>query len=248
MINQTRLLIDAGNSRIKWALVEQESQLENFNSHTTLPVALEAWSHLAKPDQVWLANVRDKHFVRELNAAISSLWALPVNEVISARQAFGVTNVYAEPRQLGCDRWAAMLAAYHECKTSLLVVNLGTAVTIDAIDANGKHLGGLINPGIHLMQAALNSGTNIDCIPDLSVRNNIELFAHSTAEGIVSGSINAISALIDRAYQDRIKHDPDTRCYLAGGDAEKIKDTLQCSCIVEPSLVLKGIALIAASE
>jgi len=248
MTNQTRLLIDAGNSRIKWALVEQASQLENIKSHADLPSALDAWSQLTKPDQVWLANVRDKQFVHELNHAISSLWALPVNEVASTRQAFGVTNVYAEPHQLGCDRWAAMLAAYQDCKKSLLVVSLGTAVTIDAIDANGKHLGGLITPGIQLMQAALINGTNIDCIPDLSASHDFELFAHSTAEGIVSGAIHAISALIDRAYQDRIKHDPDTRCYLAGGDAEKIKDTLQCPCIVEPSLVLKGIALIAASE
>ncbi len=168
--------------------------------------------------------------------------------IFSSKKALGVTNAYAEPQTLGCDRWAAMLAAYHESKTSLLVVNLGTALTIDAIDAEGYHLGGLISPGIRLQQEAIYVGTNIDCIADISAFNSQELFVASTTEGVVSGSINAISALIERAYQNRIKQDSGTRCYLAGGDAEKIKDTLQCPCIIEPSLVLKGIALIAATE
>ncbi|VAW98547.1 Pantothenate kinase type III, CoaX-like [hydrothermal vent metagenome] len=248
MSNPTRLLIDAGNSRIKWTFVESQSQLGTVISNVDLSSAIDAWPLLKKPDQVWLASVRDEQFGQELNAAIKSLWDLPVNVICSSKKALGVTNAYAEPQTLGCDRWAAMLAAYHESKRSLLVVNLGTALTIDAVDAEGHHLGGLISPGIHLQQEAIYVGTNIDCIPDISTFDSQELFAPSTAEGIVSGSINTISALIDRACQNRIKQDPDTLCYLAGGDAEKIKDTLQCPCIIEPSLVLKGIALIAAAE
>ncbi len=248
MLNQTRLLIDAGNSRIKWAFADDQSEPYIVNSHTDLASAVKGWKAQSKPVQVWLASVRNKQFNDELSSAIQSLWTLPTNKITSTRQALGVTNAYAEPEQLGCDRWAAMLAAFHQSKTSLVVVNLGTALTIDAIDADGQHLGGLICPGIHLQQAILNKGTNINVTPDGPTHGELKLFAASTAEGISSGSIYALSALIDKAYQNRLSKDPGTVCYLAGGDAENIADTLQCPCIIEPSLVLKGIALLAAAR
>ncbi len=248
MINQTRLLIDAGNSRIKWTIADEKSHFDTIKSHSDLGSALDAWKGLSKPTQVWLASVRDKQFSKELSSAIKTLWALSINEISSSRQLLCVTNAYPEPEQLGCDRWAAMLAAYNQEKSSVLVVSLGTAMTIDAIDANGFHLGGLICPGMYLQQQALNAGTNVSCIPELKGPGGVKLFAASTAEGIIAGSTHAISALIDKAYQDRIEQEANTICYLAGGDAEKIKDTLQCPYIIEPYLVLKGIALIAAAE
>ena len=205
MLNKTYLLIDAGNSRIKWTVVDERFDVDEVENHTDLSSAIKAWKIFSKPDQVWLASVRDKHFNAELRSAIKSMWALPTREVTSAKQAMGVTNAYAEPEQLGCDRWAAMLAAFHERQSTLLVVNVGTALTIDAINTEGLHLGGLISPGIYLQQKALNAGTNINCFPEFDADNNIKLFSNTTAQGIESGTVYAVSALINKAYQELAK-------------------------------------------
>ena len=246
MPGKTRLLIDAGNTRIKWTLVDEQSVVDKVENDAELASVISAWKMLAKPDQVWVASVRDKPFDLELSSEISSLWALPTNEVISVKHALGVTNAYPEPETLGCDRWAAMIAAYAERQSSMLIVSVGTALTIDAIDATGYHLGGLICPGIHLQQKALDSGTNINSFPDIEANEEIKLFSNSTAQGVASGTIHAISALINKAYQELIKLDSNAICYLTGGDAEKIKDTLQCPYVLQKSLVLKGMAVITA--
>ncbi len=247
MSGKTKLLIDAGNTRIKSTIVDERSIIDKVEIHDDLANAINCWQVNTKPDEVWLASVRDKQFDTELSATIKSLWALTTNNITSAKQALGVTNAYTDPEQLGCDRWASMLAAYHETKSSVLVVNLGTALTIDAIDAEGVHLGGLICPGIYLQQQALDSGTSINCLPDFDVAQEYKLFTNATAQGIASGTIYSISALIDKSYQELAKQDSNAICYLAGGDAEKIKGLLQCPYILQESLVLKGMALIAAA-
>jgi len=265
-----KLLIDAGNSRIKWALMHTQNGLDVHNrdvhNHSTLDELIAAWQSMSEPAHVWLASVRDEAFNNELISAVNRLWSLPVKRVTSVGAFLGVTNGYTQPAQLGCDRWAAMLAAFNLQNSSVLVVNVGTALTIDAIDATGLHLGGLISPGLNLQKNALLAGTNIPPLNFITysdsitssdshgVDGEISLFANSTQKGILAGSLYAISGLIDASFQSLLQCTQQTAqaaqpiCYLAGGDATKIKDILHCPYVLEPSLVLKGIALIASTE
>ena len=175
-------------------------------------------------------------------------WRLTPEWLTASESACGVTNRYARPAQLGADRWASLVAAWRRSTATDLfppacvVVNAGTAVTIDALDVNGVFHGGLILPGIRLMLQALAENTAGLKVPT----GEFQAFPDNTADAIYTGSIQAICGAIEQMRR-RIDSDPaHVRCYLAGRRRAGNRDCISSPPVeVIDSLVLEGVLALA---
>ncbi|MEO8631374.1 MAG: type III pantothenate kinase, partial [Betaproteobacteria bacterium] len=152
------LAIDAGNTRIKWGIWDDEWATLDAVATTHVESLGQVWHALPKLDVVIACSVAGAH-VRDW---LEQWWGergATLRWLISQREQCGVRNSYRDPQTLGADRWAAIIAAHHQVQGSALVVNAGTAVTVNALSSDGEFLGGLILPGLDLMAAALATGT-----------------------------------------------------------------------------------------
>jgi len=252
------LLLDIGNSFIKWAWLDSDwpkcvrKGLPNLSDADELlhagedmPAVLEAaWKDLDKPEQVWLSNVAGSDIQTLIETWIDAHWACPVKSATTESKSGSVINAYPEPSQLGVDRWLGLLAANVAYAGPSAVIDCGSAITIDAIDASGKHLGGLILPGIKMMRDSLYS--NADGVTESAEVETPAgmLFASNTATGVEVGSMYAVVAYIERVVTDMNRELGDKlSCVLTGGDAEEVQPLLSVAVEYNPVLVLQGLAL-----
>ncbi|KXV15653.1 type III pantothenate kinase [Caballeronia megalochromosomata] len=254
------LLIDAGNSRIKWSLVDETgASLANgafehaHHSTTADDAALGDWSELPTPASAWISNVAGMPVQNRIQRLIDARWpTLPRTVVRACAEQCGVINTYAEPERLGSDRWAGMIAARAAYPGEhLLVATFGTATTLEALRADGVFTGGLIAPGWSLMMESLGSHTaQLPTLDAASAREALNqtrsLFATDTAAALSAGCLLAQASLIERAWRD-LKADwhADVRLVLGGGAAHEIAGALDVPHTRHDSLVLSGLALIA---
>ncbi|MBI1425438.1 MAG: type III pantothenate kinase [Gammaproteobacteria bacterium] len=240
------LLVDVGNSRVKWALHDGKALHVSGFTHRDQDLSsllTRHWKDLASPQRVIIASVTSEARKQQLADWIRQHWSLSAEFIVSPAQGQGLINRYREPEKLGCDRWAAMVAAYHAAHAAVCVVDCGSAVTLDVVDANGQHLGGLILPGVHTMHTALTAQTALTPV-DFS-QLPIQILGHSTREGIALGITHAISALVHQTLAELQATGVSPRCYLTGGDAALMAPLLQCEHVLEPDLVLQGLAIMA---
>jgi len=244
------LLIDAGNTRIKWALMEQGAALDAWNASGAVPHA-----DLAQLPAAWNASLGGRAITRALlsNVAGSALRArlqlilpaaLPAGAVTwfaSVARLAGVSNGYRTPSQLGCDRFAAAIAAHALAPGhAVIVANCGTATTIDAITPDGVFLGGMILPGLNLMSAAL--ARNTAQLPQVTAgaqhsTHHDAGFADNTDDAIASGCLAAQAGAIERAYA---QHGAEA-CLLTGGAAPAIAPALKVPYRLVDNMVLIGL-------
>ena len=243
MESDSLLLIDAGNSRVKWAwwqgkLGAQHSLSWGDASSDVL------YSGDRTADRIVVANVSGQQIHQLIDSADAKVVC-----VKSEREAGGVTNAYRDPSQMGVDRWAAMIGARHHRSGPLVVVDAGTAVTVDMLDIDGKHLGGVIAPGYRMMLSALLGNTSD--IAELTeaaadrVGGEEIIAARSTGDAIHSGSLIALASLISHSQEfleRRAQISP--RILLCGGDADRLMPLLQNAEIVA-DLVIRGLVIIA---
>lgn len=259
--NEARyLLIDAGNSRIKWSLVEEDgAPLANgafehaHHSTSADDAALDAWGSLPAPAGAWISNVAGMPVQNRIQRLIDARWPTLPRTVVRARAAqCGVTNDYADPTRLGSDRWAGLIAAHAAYPGEhLLVATFGTATTLEALRADGVFTGGLIAPGWSLMMESLGSHTaQLPTLDPAAAREALNqkrnLFATDTAAALSAGCLLAQASLIERAWRD-LKADwrAEVRLVLGGGAANEIAGALDVPHTRHDSLVLSGLALIA---
>jgi type III pantothenate kinase len=203
----TFLAIDVGNTRLKWALYDRPHTqatviaqgaefLENIETLAEGP-----WASLPAPDRMLGCVVAGDAVKRRVQEQME-LWNIDPHWVVSSSAEAGVSNGYDHPTRLGSDRWVAMIGARHrmllkgEAKP-LVVVMVGTAVTVEAIDQHGKFLGGLILPGHGIMLRALESGTAGLHVPTGEVRP----FPTNTSDALTSGGTYAIAGACERMVQ-----------------------------------------------
>lgn len=246
------LLIDAGNSRIKWALVEAHGRplIEGTLSHACAEADAPALAGLPAPRSAWLSNVAGAALGERLHAWVEQRWpGLPQHTIRSREQQCGVRNGYREPARLGTDRWAALIgarAAYPD--EDLLIATFGTATTLERLDADGYFRGGLIAPGWSLMLRSLGEHAaqlpmlNAEAAPRAPATLDAAL-ANDTANAIVEGCRAAQAGLIERAW--RACATP-LRCVLAGGAVDQVGPALTIPFTRHDNLVLAGLFRIAA--
>ncbi|MEM7281250.1 MAG: type III pantothenate kinase [Pseudomonadota bacterium] len=242
------LLVDIGNTRVKWAWYTQveglshQGKIKHRGVVGELNVRFDAIIDRinSRPERVLLANVAGKQlqnrFVRWCADA-----GVPLDIVRVAQDRFGIRLAYADPAALGVDRWLAMVAAKQRNRKPFLVVDAGTAVTLDAVDSDGTHLGGCISPGVPLMQETLLKKT-----ADIrhAEAHTVQLFASGTGDAVAAGAWFSVAALADRGVQElekRVGVKP--KVFITGGDGERVADLMYSKCRFDPDLVLRGLAV-----
>ena len=201
---------------------------------------------ISRPSGIWVSNVLGASGEAALRSFTQQRFGIAPEFIRAQPQAYGVTNRYTEPTRLGADRWAALVGARHHYAGACCVVNGGTAVTVDALDANGIFLGGAILPGLALARAALAQGTAmLDVVSDSPAPS---VFPLNTAEAIASGALYAAVGGIEALFTRMSQRLAGARCVLSGGDAEAIAAALSIRVTVDVALVLKGLRVIAEAQ
>ena len=158
-----------------------------------------------------------------------------------------MSNAYPDPASLGIDRWAALIAAHHGYPGAVCVVDCGTAVTLDMVTAAGEHRGGLILPGIEMLQQMLlrnTAGLRLSGKPLTAMP-----LANNTTAGIYGGAVYMLVAAIDRSIADmRAEQGINIDIVMTGGDAGRVLSLLHSAAHHDPDLVLRGIALLAGEN
>jgi type III pantothenate kinase len=236
------LAIDAGNTRTKWGVFDEAGEMAAQGA-----VDNSQLDRLALDGAAWIgcrravvSNVADGEVEQQLQTLLEAQ-QLPALWVKSEAAACGVINNYARPGQLGTDRWAALVAAWNLCREPCVVATAGTALTVDALSADGVFLGGLIVPGLQMMRESLAAGTA--GLP--LARGNLCEYPTGTADAIYSGAINAMAGAVERmcARLEERENRP-SRCLLSGGDAAMIIPALHRPAEIADNLVLQGLFLI----
>lgn len=239
------LLVDAGNTRVKWAMDEGKGLGKAGAMPTAEAARLAAeWGVGAKARRVVASNVAGSgvaaHLERLCGDAGMALLVIRAEE-----EQLGVVNGYRDPSQLGSDRWAALIAAHAAGPAHQLVVNVGTALTIDALAEGGRFLGGLIVPGPALMRRSLDRGTAGLRLTEGAVQD----FPESTPDAITSGAIQACVGAIGRMRDTMAAQGMTPRALvLSGGGAHEIAPHLPMEPTIRENLVLEGLALIARAD
>ena len=253
------LAIDIGNTRLKWALFAHprlgEAALHQgaVFLETIDDLAETEWAVLPAPAQM-LGCVVAGEAVRRRVEEQMELWNVTPRWVVPAASEAGVVNRYDHPARLGADRWVALIGARGRmqatavdgaCSAPALVVMVGTAVTVDALDRDGTFLGGLILPGLGLMLRALEMGTAGLKVPTGETVD----FPTNTSDALMSGGVFAIAGAVERQHrrlQERTGVAP--RVFITGGAAIKLAPTLELPFELVEGLIFEGLLAIEAAR
>ena len=249
------LALDVGNTRLKWALYDAPQPgaalmahgaefLENIDK-----LAEGSWSELPEPSQILGCIVAGDAIRRRVSAQLE-LWDTVPQWVVSSAAEAGLTNGYDHPTRLGADRWVAMIGARHRMLARgeyrpLVVVMVGTAVTVEAIDMEGKFMGGIIIPGHGIMLRALESGTAGLHVPTGDVVD----FPTNTSDALTSGGTFAIAGAVERMIQHvRQRCGAEPVCIMTGGAGWKMAPSMSVPFELVDSLIFDGLLEIAKSR
>ncbi len=226
---------------------EQEQFISNgvfsYDKNNFVNSLLENLLLSQKPSNVLVSNVAGSEVFKSLNDWVKKQWQQELWQPCVTAKFNDLKNSYSDTRQMGIDRWLAMIASWEKYQSTLCVVSCGTALTIDSIDSEGNHLGGYIIPGIELMQRALIANTERI---NISIQNQALLdYADNTKSAANNGAFLATVAMIDRVVNNlsngsNIK----PKCIISGGMAESIKLLLEHPFEHDPNLVLSGLLIV----
>jgi type III pantothenate kinase len=252
----TFLAIDIGNTRLKWALYDEPAGPDLVPSRqgavfleTIDQLAETDWAGIPTPTRMLGCHVAGEAVRRRVEEQME-MWEVEPRWVVPASAQAGVVNGYDHPHRLGADRWVALVGARARvCAQAAargdadgpgpaLVVMVGTAVTIDALDADGRFIGGLILPGFGLMLRALEMGTAGLKVPTGETVD----FPTNTSDALMSGGVFAIAGAIDRQMRrlrDRAGRTPSL--IITGGAAIKLAPTLDHPYEHVDTLIFEGL-------
>lgn len=240
-ISAPRLLLDIGNSRLKWAW-QGEKGLGDCGVivHDGDPAAALPSFAPVQPAEVWIAHVTGGASEASLTVAVRERFGREPHFARSAAQWRGLSNRYEEPERLGVDRWLVMLAAWSEQRVATCIVDAGTALTVDGFDAEGRHLGGLIGAGLLTQQRAVLGQTRF-ATREHGPRYHAG-FGIDTESCVSQGAMLACLGAIDRALAATGSA---ARRIITGGDASVLLPHLHGHWEHRPDLVLEGLRVLA---
>ncbi len=251
-----KLLIDVGNSRVKWGLLDQPWQWRARGTVTTEAIlvkgkGLDIPEHL-KPEAIAIASVGGAAKERELQGWCEEHFCL-TPWFARSEPAFGaIQNAYRKTGALGVDRWLAMIACRDAIESGFCVVDCGSAITLDVVAAGGQHLGGHILPGLKLMHSSLLGETGqiadswqMDDRPDEGT-----LLGTNTRQAVELGALSAAIGYLEAILRQLRQHYAVGRFFITGGDGPRLQSLITSvpglELELDPDLVLKG--LFAAHE
>ncbi|USE80030.1 type III pantothenate kinase [Cupriavidus gilardii] len=273
----TLLLIDIGNTRLKWAWCGAHSpgaapsgalpvpwRAAGACGHEALPTLAADWRALADaegaPRGVWISNVAGPVIAAEVDALLADAFGAPpaVHWARATASHGTLDNGYREPTQLGVDRWVGAIGARrHLPEGHLLIVTAGTATTIDVVLAPGsagagtparsRFAGGMILPGLALMMGSLARNTAQLPAVEIAEAQAMAAWADNTRDAIAAGCLAAQAGAIERAWSALTRRGP-ARCLLSGGAREALAGALTLPFERHENLVLLGLSVMAAQQ
>jgi type III pantothenate kinase len=244
----TFLAVDVGNTRLKWALYAAPLPGAGMIAHGAVfleaidQLAESQWRDLPAPSSM-LGSIVAGEGIRRRTEEQLEIWDVEPRWVVSGVSACGVTNGYDHPTRLGVDRWVALIGARHRilargAPRPILVVMVGTAVTVDALDTEGNFLGGLILPGFGLMLRALEMGTAGLKAP---TGEAVE-FPTNTSDALMSGGADAIAGAIERMHRKLLKRcGQEPALLMSGGAAVKLQSISDLRFETVETLIFDGL-------
>lgn len=236
------ILIDIGNSRLKWGLIESNSFIfKDAYDYRILDVLITlqlVWQNFPTPNSLLIASVAQPDLVNDITRLAVQIWSnIKIIQPKVTLKAFGVSNGYLQPGKLGIDRWLALLAAHHFYPGRICIVDCGTAITLDLLEITGNHLGGLISPGLSTMKKSLIEQTARLCYePELKPFGLAQTTSSAIENGVLYSAIGLIESFSKRLEQP-------CQLLLCGGDAKIIAAKLDTSVIIDDDLIFKGLGL-----
>jgi type III pantothenate kinase len=249
------LAVDVGNTRLKWALYDAPRPGAGMLAHGAVfleaidDLAESQWRDLPAPS-LMLGSIVAGEGIRRRTEEQLELWDLEPRWVVSSASACGVVNGYDHPARLGVDRWVAAIGARHRvlaCGPArpVLVVMVGTAVTVDAIDTEGRFLGGLILPGFGLMLRALETGTAGLKAPTGEAVD----FPTNTSDALMSGGSDAIAGAVERMHRKlRKRCGQEPALIMSGGAAVKLDSLSELRFETVETLIFEGLLQIQSAK
>jgi type III pantothenate kinase len=235
------LQLDLGNSALKWRCWGPEGALARGSLPVAGPLSLPELS--GAPQDVWVASVAGPAANAELVDLVSQRWQLGAWFAQSEAFSLGVTNSYQEPSRMGVDRWLAMIAAWHRIGDAFCVVDAGSALTIDFVDASGCHRGGYIVPGVAMMERSL-LGETARVRFDEAPRDRM-VPGTSTESAVFNGlqlaQVGAIALALDRFGQGEA-------LVFTGGTGRQAQRLLARGGDFVEDLVLDGLSLLGGER
>ena len=246
------LLLDIGNTSVKWSTWEEmalgqggrfQYVGEDFNT-----LAQAAWDATGVPEKIMVSNVAGRDMGELLAGWAQDHWGVTPEFAQVTGQAHGVTNAYARPTDLGVDRWAALIGAHATATGSAcIIIDCGTAITLDFLAPDGVHRGGMILPGVEMLQRIL-----LDNTADINLSESSQLatpLARGTAAAVHGGAMYTVAAAIDRAVADMaLATEACPEVIITGGDADKLRSLLSCPTRHDADLVLKGLVILGGES
>ncbi|MCS3469624.1 type III pantothenate kinase [Pseudomonas sp. JUb42] len=240
------LELDCGNSFIKWRVIEGAAVLAGgvAESDTALLAHLGGLSRL-NLSRCRLVSVRTHEETERLIQVLKEAFTIDVVCALPMQILAGVENGYDDYARLGLDRWLALVGAFNHARKACLVIDLGTAVTSDFVDAEGRHLGGFICPGLPLMRNQLRTHTRRIRYDDAAAELALTSLSpgRSTAEAVERGCSLMLRGFV--ATQAEIAREywaDDFAIFITGGDAGLVDGVLPGALVV-PDLIFMGLAL-----
>jgi type III pantothenate kinase len=241
------ILLDCGNSHFKaqWHKAGQLQASYSCSYNRDWAQRLGRWLQDLPAKHCYLASVLDVTRKAQLEQCLKQKFDTAVTRFVSMPQALGVTNAYREPERLGVDRWMALIAASELVRGDVVVIDAGSAITLDLLRADGKHLGGAILPGINTSldvfkrifshidfnDPAIDETTEPGCSTEEAIHIN---YKHNSID-LLPGLVNRWTSYFDN----------EATILLAGGDAIQVKSELQKPTRIVPDLVFLGMARLA---
>lgn len=234
------LLVDQGNTRLKWMRARNHRLLEESAGQGDFNAFSRTCSGLKPPEAVLLSSVADSKSTAELVGFCRARWNIEPRILLSAEQGSEVKNGYEEPARLGVDRWLAIVGAVAHHGKPVVVWDLGTATTIDAVDADGLHIGGMIYPGPATMLNSLGRDTRLGVPEQVSCAGLApgRSTANCVANGVFAAQVGALNQFM-RAAPESLGENP--KLVVTGGAASEIVPLLDFPCIHDPVLVFRGM-------
>jgi type III pantothenate kinase len=241
-VAEVTLLIDQGNTRLKWVLARDGVIDERSAGHGDFETFAQACRRDAqtRPVSVLFASVAGREDAQRLGDFCELQWGLEARLLRSTAQRGEVRNAYPEPEMLGVDRWLAIVGAVAHHGKPVVVWDLGTATTLDAVDETGQHLGGMIFPGPATMLDSLDRDTKLR-LPE-SIENATVAPGLTTAacigNGVFAAQLGALNQFLRRVSEEMTG---EPKLVITGGAASWILPLLDFDYIHDPWLVFRGM-------
>ena len=249
------LVIDVGNTRLKWAwltstgLSDQQAVVHRDAKPGIWTTAL--FESGQSPSRVLVSNVAGPVMAKKLTRLTKKVFRVNIEFVTAAPEFQGLTNGYLNPSLLGADRWLALIGAWTKARSALCVVDAGTAVKVDSVDANGQHLveRAMSSARPMMREALMNKTSDIAKAAMQSTPSLAGVLANNTIGAVSRGAVFALAGMADRAAEV-IEQSTGVKpkLFITGGDAGMITGTMRSHGEIVPDLILQGLAVIAAQS